>query len=359
MVEEFQDRIGRLSRAADLSGREVLLVSHLPDIRWASGFTGSNACLLVTPSGHLLITDGRYKEQVRSECPGLEAHIVSGPLEVAAAAVITERQLDRVFLQQSRVTWGTAENLRSACDGQVELVARDPLVHLRAVKSDEEVRAIRKALTITEQVFEQTLPLLKEGITEQEIAAEIDHRHRLLGASGPAFDTIVAFSEHAALPHARPGNRPLKRGDVVLMDFGGVVEGYHSDMTRTVTFGRSDKLFLEAYEAVRSALLSATEAARAGMTGEHLDGVARQVLTEHGFGSAFTHSLGHGVGLEIHESPSVSSRNSDPLPAGSIITLEPGVYLPGDFGIRIENMARLNADGNTILNASSTELIRL
>lgn len=212
---------------------------------------------------------------------------------------------------------------------------------------------------MTEQVFDDVLALLEEGVTEQDLAAEIDYRHRLLGASGPAFDTIVAFSDHAALPHARPGPRALKRGDVVLMDFGGVVDGYHSDMTRTVTFGRADKLFLEAYEAVCSALLISAEAARAGMTGEQLDGVARQALTEHGFGSAFSHSLGHGVGLEIHEGPSISSRNPDKLPAGCIITLEPGIYLPGEFGIRIENMARLEADECTILNASRTELIRL
>ena len=137
------------------------------------------------------------------------------------------------------------------------------------------------------------------------------------------------------------------------------MDGYHSDMTRTVSFGRSDKLFLEAYEAVRAALLEAQERAQAGLTGEQLDGIARQSLTEHGFGSTFSHSLGHGVGLEIHESPSVSSRNPNKLPSGSIITLEPGVYLPGEFGIRIENMVSLTNDGCTVLNQTSTDLIRL
>jgi Xaa-Pro aminopeptidase len=359
MVDHFKDRLRRLGLAADLGLLDALLVSHLPDIRWASGFTGSNACLLVAPSGNLLITDGRYKEQVRSECPALEALIVSGPLETAVAAVLKERGLQQVFLQKSHVSWEAVGRLRNALEGKVVVGARDPMPSLRATKSGDEVDAIRRALTMTEQVFEEVLPILKEGVTEQEVAAEIDYRHRLLGASGPAFDTIVAFSDHAALPHARPGKRALKRGDIVLMDFGGVVDGYHSDMTRTVAFGRTDKLFLETYEAVRSALLTSTEAACAGITGEELDGVARKELTMHGFGSAFSHSLGHGVGLEIHESPSVSSRNTNSLPAGCIITLEPGVYLPGEFGIRIENMVHLNAGGRTVLNVSSTDLIRL
>lgn len=359
MVDHFKDRLRRLGLAADLGLKDAFLVSHLPDIRWASGFTGSNACLLVAPSGNLLITDGRYKEQVRTECPALGAHIVSGPLESAAAAVLKERELQQVFLQKSHVTWEAVGRLRDALEGKVVVGARDPMPGLRAVKSDDEVNAVRRALAISEQVFEEVFPQLREGITEQEIAAEIDYQHRLLGATGPAFDTIVAFSDHAALPHARPGRRTLKKGDIVLMDFGGVVDGYHSDVTRTVTFGRTDKLFLEAYEAVRSALSKSTNAAIAGITGEQLDGIARRVLTKHGFGSAFSHSLGHGVGLEIHESPSVSSRNTHPLPSGCIITLEPGVYLPGEFGIRIENMARLDAGGSTILNSTGTDLIRL
>lgn len=359
MDSGFSERRNRLRQAAELRAGQAILISHLPDVRWATGFTGSNGCLFVSTEVDLLVTDGRYADQVRLECPGLDSKIVSGPVEVTVAAVLKKRECESIFLQKSHITWEAVGRLRDALDGKVAVGARDPMPGLRAVKSDDEVDAIRRALAISEQVFEDVLPLLREGITEVEVAAEIDHRHRLLGATGPAFDTIVAFSDHAALPHARPGHRMLKKGDVVLMDFGGVVDGYHSDITRTVTFGRTDKLFLEAYEAVRSALSRSTNAAIAGITGEQLDGVARHVLTEHGFGSAFSHSLGHGVGLEIHESPSVSSRNTHPLPGGCIITLEPGVYLPGEFGIRIENMARLDAGGSTILNATGTDLIRL
>ncbi len=359
MDSGFSERRNRLRQAADLRAGQAILISHLPDVRWATGFTGSNGCLFLSTEVDLLVTDGRYADQVRLECPGLEAYIVSGPVEYAVAATLKKRDCKSIFLQKSHITWEAVGRLRDALEGKVAVGARDPMPGLRAVKSDDEVDAIRRALAISEQVFEDVLPLLRDGITEVEVAAEIDHRHRMLGATGPAFDTIVAFSEHAALPHARPGHRTLKKGDIVLMDFGGVVDGYHSDISRTVTFGRTDKLFLEAYEAVRSALSKSTDAAIAGITGDRLDGVARHVLTEHGFGSAFSHSLGHGVGLEIHESPSVSSRNTDPLPGGCIITLEPGVYLPGEFGIRVENMARLDVGGSTILNTIGTDLIRL
>lgn len=359
MEIEANEQLLRLRGQLDLQSGEGFLITNLPDLHWATGFTGSNGCLLVLPETEVLVTDGRYKEQVRTQCPGLPIHIASGTAFSHVEKLTGELGIGTLFLQKSRMSWKEGERIQSALKGDVNLVDCDPMPALRAVKADTEVDRIKAALAITETVFEDILGELREGISEQDIAAEIDYRHRKLGASGPAFDTIVAFSENAALPHARPGKRRLSQGDIVLMDFGGVFQGYHSDMTRTVTFGRADKLFLEAYEAVRSALEVATGRARSGMSGEELDGVARQRLTDHGYGSAFAHSLGHGVGLEIHESPSVSSRNPDPLPKNAVITLEPGVYLPGEFGIRIENMVRLYDDGCTVMNRLGTELIRL
>jgi len=351
--------IKRLRDALNLEPGNGFLITHLQDIRWATGFSGSNGCLIVMNDREVLVTDGRYSEQVLLECPGLEVHLGKGAAISHVSTLVQESRLANLLVQKKRVSWDEAITLRDSLGGRTEISDMDPMPLLRAVKTDSEVQILNRELSVTEAVFTDVLSELKEGVSEQDIATEIDYQHRKRGASGPAFDTIVAFSDHAALPHARPGKRTLKKGDVVLMDFGGVMDGYHSDMTRTVTFGRCDKLFLEAYEAVRDALLQSTEKAQGGMTGEDLDGVARQTLTNHGYGSAFAHSLGHGVGLEIHEAPSVSSRNQQTLPSGSVITLEPGVYLPGEFGIRIENMVRLNTNGCTVLNRLDTDLIRL
>ncbi|MDE2996995.1 MAG: M24 family metallopeptidase, partial [Bacteroidota bacterium] len=249
-------------------------------------------------------------------------------------------------VQHIRLTVPTAE----------VIAVEDPFPEMRASKTAHELSAISMALEMSEAVFNGVLNMIREGVTEKDIAAEIDHQHRLRGASGPAFDTIVAFSENAALPHARPCERALKKGDTILMDFGGVVDGYHSDITRTVSFGRADKEFLEAYQAVKQSLEAATEYAEAGVQGVTLDRVARDVLTRHGYGARFTHSLGHGVGLEIHEYPSVSQRNPSPLPMDCVVTLEPGVYLEGHFGIRIENMVHLRKGTCDTLNTLSTDL---
>lgn len=355
----YSDRRDRLREQLGLTAGEGAVVSYLPDIRWITGFSGSSGMLVLWDKGEILITDGRYTTQVASECPNLPVHIGQGSPAGHIETVLEEHHLTSVRIQAQHATWGQVKDWQESWKGTTIVPLGGVLDDLRSVKDDDEVQIIRSALDITEKVFEEVLSRLEEGVSENEIAAEIDYLQRRRGASGSAFDTIVAFSENAALPHARPGNRTLKRGDVILMDFGCVVDGYHSDMTRTVSFGSAGKDFLEAYEAVRSALLRAQEDARAGITGEQLDGVARDALTQRGYGTAFSHSLGHGVGLEIHESPSVSRRNQQSLQAGSIITLEPGVYLPGHFGIRIENMAHLTGEGCVVLNQLETDLIRL
>jgi len=353
------DRRAALRNALLLGTADGVLISHAPDIRWLTGFTGSSALLLLGSNVVALITDGRYTAQVAKEAPDLPAHIGQGAPGSHVGGLLEEYGLTHVYLQSEHVSWSSAKKWAADWDGVTLGEMGDQMKALRASKSTDEADTIRRALAITERVLSEVFKIVEEGITEREVAAEIDHLHRQYGASGPAFDTIVAFSENAALPHARPSERRLKSGDCILIDCGGVVEGYHSDMTRTIVFGGADKDFLEGYEAVRSALLRSQEAAHAGMSGEDLDGVAREALTRHGYGSAFSHSLGHGVGLEIHESPSVSRRNQHPLPEGCIITLEPAIYLPGRFGIRIENMAQLTAQGAEIMNSMDTELIRL
>lgn len=359
MSIDYSERSARLLGILEIGEQEGFVISHLPDVRWLTGFSGSSGLVLLSRSGTILITDGRYSEQVKTECPGLEVLIRPGAPGNHLGPLLEHKRLRTLRIQAPKMSWAQVKSWQEAWSDIVIVPAGEELESLRIVKSEPELALIQRALEITEQVFGEVISSLEEGISENDVAAEIDYLQRNKGASGSAFDTIVAFSENAALPHARPGSRQLKRGDSILMDFGCVVQGYHSDMTRTVSFGQANKQFLDAYEAVHSALRHAQDGAIAGITGASLDGLARDRLTSHGFGNAFNHSLGHGVGLEIHESPSVSIRNQHSLVAGSIITLEPGVYIPGQFGIRIENMVQLSDHGCLPLNTLSTDLIRL
>ena len=340
----------------DLGPETALLLSNRPDITWCSGFTGSNGCLVFLEEHTVLITDGRYETQATLECPDLRIEISPGDAFQSAAEWLSHHAVAVVLVQSDHVTWSNQRHLEHRLPHVDIQPLTDPLPDLRAIKTTEEVGYIKRALQITEDTFGRIVDGLQEGVTELEVAAEIDYLQRLSGAFGPAFDTIVAFSERAALPHARPTDRALRKGDIILLDYGCVINGYHSDMTRMIAFGRADKPFLDAYAAVQHALDASMEHASAGVQGVGLDAVARDVLTRHGYGNRFTHSLGHGVGLEIHEYPSVSMRNPKPLPEAGVITLEPGVYLPGSFGIRIENMVQLHSSGCDVFNALDTNL---
>lgn len=351
-----QTRMDQILDRVDLGPETVFLVANGPDVAWSSGFSGSNGCLVFMESGTVLVTDGRYETQAAQECPDLRLEILPGDAFRSAADWLSGQPVASVLVQSDHVTWDGLRHVEHVLPHVEVQPVIDPFPDLRAVKTEEETSLIRQALAITERTFSQVVGILREGITENELAAEIDYQQRKAGASGSAFDTIVAFSERAALPHARPTDRPLRNGDVILLDFGCVVKGYHSDMTRMIAFGQAGKDFLDAYAAVQDALQKATDHAAAGVQGVVLDGIARDVLTRHGYGDRFSHSLGHGVGREIHEHPSVSSRNPSPLPEACVITLEPGVYLPGAFGIRIENMVQLHSTGCTVLNALSTNL---
>ncbi|MDA0378043.1 MAG: aminopeptidase P family protein [Bacteroidetes bacterium] len=356
MHDRIRSRIAGVRERLDPGAETALLVANGPDMTWCSGFSGSNGCLVFLSDRTVLITDGRYETQAAEECPGLEVVILQGDALRSAAVWLSERPIATVLVQADHVPWATLRHVEHVLPRAEIQPVNDPFPDLRAPKSSAEVGLIRRALEITEATFTRIIGTLKEGITENELAAEIDHLQRREGASRSAYDTIVAFSERSALPHARPGGRALKHGDIILLDFGCVVEGYHSDMTRMIAFGGADKSFLDAYAAVQDALQKATDHASAGIQGVVLDAVARDVLTRHGVGNRFTHSLGHGVGLEIHEYPSVSAKNPHPLPAGSVITLEPGVYFPGSFGIRIENMVQLRSDGCDVFNSLDTRL---
>lgn len=346
-------------RLAELDADALLLTSLTP-VRWACGFTGSNGLLIVGPESAHFVTDGRYTDQAHSEVEGAEVHVAEDGL---SDHVQEEGLLDpfvRVAFQADAVSVAKRDALAETHDAVDWVPTTQALTRLMASKEEGEVGRIRAAQSITEAVFDEILDVIEPGMTEREVGAEIVYRHLKRGADSMSFDPIVASGPNAARPHARPTERTLRTGDMVVLDMGGIRDGYASDMTRTVALGEPSPEARRGYEAVLRAQNAALEAAHAGMTGKELDAVARGVLEEAGLEEAFSHGLGHGIGLDVHEWPRVSRTVDDELPAGACVTIEPGVYVPDEeYGVRIEDIVVLRPDGNENLTRAPKTLLTL
>jgi len=334
-----------------------LLLSALPNIRWACGFTGSNGLLLVTPDSAQFVTDGRYTEQAQEEVDDAEVLISGeGLMERLWEAGLLET-LEDVVIQAGDVTVEAYQQLKDQCPTVHWRPESGVLTPLVARKQAREIERIRSAQCVTESVFEDILKQIEPGRTEQEIAAEITYRHLRRGAEKMAFDPIVASGPNAAYPHARPTSRTVETGDMVVVDMGCVLDGYASDMTRTVAVGAPSAAARKGYRVVREAQRRALDAAQAGMSGQELDRIARSFINDAGMGEFFSHGLGHGIGLEVHEWPRVSHSSDDELPKGACVTIEPGVYVPEDsYGVRIEDIVVLQEEGNRNLTRTDKEL---
>jgi Xaa-Pro aminopeptidase len=355
------DHAGRREKLAarlhDL-GVDALLISRLPNVRYLTGFTGSNAQLLLTASEPIFLTDRRYEEQGRRQVSSVKREIYQRELAPAFAQVCRDTGVARVGFEAAGVTFATYEQLRKA--GEAELVpVSDEVERLRQTKDPEELELIGRAQEATDEAFDRVLAKLVEGVTEREVAFELEQSMRVAGADRTGFDTIVAFGENSAEPHHGPTERPLSRGDVVKMDYGCVVEGYHSDMTRTVAFDEPDPRLREIHDVVRRAQEAGIAAVRAGVRGGDADEAARSVIREAGYAERFGHSLGHGVGLEVHEGPGLRAGSDEDVPEGAVVTVEPGVYVPGLGGVRIEDMVVVTADGCRPMPRSPRELVVL
>ncbi|ACY48211.1 M24 family metallopeptidase [Rhodothermus marinus] len=352
-------RIARIQERLSQTDADAALISALPDIRWACGFSGSNALLLVRRDGAHFLTDGRYTTQAEQEVQGIPRHAAGSDLMGYAVAQGLLEGVRRLLYQADHLTCARLQAYQELLPDVEWVGVENWLCELTAVKDETALQAIRQAQAITEQVFEEILPLIRPGVTERELAAEIVYRHLRLGAERMAFEPIVASGPNSALPHARPTHRAFDVGDVVLLDFGCHVDGYASDMTRTVVIGPPSREVEQVYETVRAAQEAALAIARAGITAAELDQAARAVIEAAGWGEYFTHSLGHGVGLQVHEWPRIASGNEEVLPVGAVVTIEPGIYLPGRFGIRIEDLIVLKPDGHENLTRLPRTLLIL
>jgi Xaa-Pro aminopeptidase len=361
VAEPQRGRQARLVEFLIGSNLDGLLVSSLPNIRYLTGFSGSNALLFLTPTETLFFTDFRYEAQVSHEVVGASRVVIEtsslwkGLWEQLAArpgtaafgfesAQTLHRDFQRLNEDGSRWTWRPT----------TDLVER-----LRASKEPREVDSIRLAGVIATSALEKTLGELRAGLTENEVAGMLEQNLRNAGSDGFPFSTIVASGERSALPHARAGSRPIAPGDFVLLDFGAVYEGYCADVTRTVVVGRASERQRDVYEAVKEANERARSLIAPGMTGQQADAIARNALTARGFGEAFGHGLGHGLGIEVHEAPRLSRVAEGHLPEGAVVTIEPGVYLPGWGGVRIEDDVHLVNGGAVLLTEFPRELIEL
>jgi Xaa-Pro aminopeptidase len=344
-------------------GVEAMLLTHLPDVRWLCGFTGSNAALAVTAKKAVLFTDGRYTAQARQETRGARVTIAKKSALREACALL-ETSAARAAFDPQHTTVADLDLMRSAISGKRRrgffVPLEEPLLSdLRMVKDSGELALMEKAARLGCSLFEAILPRIESGATEIAIAAELEFLARGLGAEGMSFETIVASGERSAHPHGRATESRLPRKGFVTLDFGVILKGYCSDMTRTVHLGRPNEEERAAYDAVLAAQDAAVGAVRPGVTCGEVDEAARSVLRKAGLGKYFSHSTGHGVGIEIHEQPRVGAGQVKRLEQGMVITIEPGVYLPGKFGIRIEDMVAVTETGSRVLTPATKGWIEL
>lgn len=343
-------RVDRLRARLDDAGCEALVVSELTNVRYLTGFTGSAGIVLVTADDLLFVSDGRYRDQSADE---LAAAGVDARIEIVPAdpdRVIAEAALGagvrRLGLEAASVTWAQQRRWASDLFTDGELVpTREVVEGLRLVKDEGEAARIRAACAIADAALAATRSRLADGPTEAEFALELDGTMRAMGAADVSFETIVASGPNGAKPHHRPGTRRIREGDLVVIDFGALVDGYHSDMTRTVAVGDVGEERRRMLDVVLTSQDAGVQAVVAGAEAAAVDRVCRDVIEDAGMGDAFLHGTGHGVGLDIHEEPRVSSRSTATLVAGHVVTVEPGVYLPELGGVRIEDTVLVTDDG--------------
>ena len=357
----------RAAEAARKAGVDALLVTHLPDVRWLSGFTGSNAALALTFSRDsakaVLFTDGRYTAQAKAEARGMRVVIAQKNAAVAACEWLGPQKTRRCGFDDGNTTVAALQQMRAALPAKMRrglFVPVGALVStLRWIKDSDEIAKMRRAAALGCRLFEEMLGVMETGMAESAVAAELEYRARLDGAEAMSFPTIVASGERSALPHGQATSAKLPKRGFVTLDFGVVLDGYCSDMTRTVHMGRATDEERMVYDAVLAAQETGVAAVRAGVSGGDVDEATRSVLRAAKLDKWFTHSTGHGVGLEIHEGPRLAAKQKQELEAGMIVTIEPGVYMPGKFGIRIEDMVLVTAHGAEILTPSTKAWIEL
>ena len=355
------NNIARIQRALTQAHLDAILLTDENDRRFATGFPSSDGAVIVTVHQAFFITDARYIEAARAALTGIAQVLLcsrEAPMRTLVQGILREANVQILGGEEQTTSYAEFTAYEQLFGLKLQ-PAQNLIRNLRASKQPEELAMMYQAQQITDETFAQICTVIRPGMTEREIAAELIYRMLRLGAEGTSFDPIVLTGPDTSMPHGVPGDRRVAAGDFVTMDFGCIYDGYCSDMTRTVAVGHVTDEMQTVYDTVLNAQLAGIAACKAGVTGRDVDAAGRKIIEAAGYGDAFGHGFGHGVGLEIHEAPVASPRGGAPLPAGSIVTAEPGIYLPGKFGVRIEDMLYVIEDGCIDLTDASKQLIVL
>ncbi|NLY56295.1 MAG: aminopeptidase P family protein [Firmicutes bacterium] len=356
----MESRLNRLRDELVKKQLDAFFTRKRENVFYLSGFTGDTGAILVTADEAFFFADSRFTLQASQEAEGFEIVPVERSYFESIATFLKQKKWTVIGIEANDLNVGAYNKLCELAGTAISFRPEDQLIEtLRSVKDEAELRIMQQAVELTEQAFEQLLPLIRPGVTERELQVELikimyDH-----GFAGPSFDFIIASGPRGALPHGVATDRVIQSGEMVTLDFGGIFKHYCSDMTRTVAVGEPDPRLREIYEVVLAAQTAAEQAVRPGVTGQMVDQVARRVIEEAGYGEYFGHGLGHGVGLEVHELPVASSRGTTMLVPQMVITIEPGVYIPDLGGVRIENEVVVTADGAASFNRFTKELLVL
>ncbi|WP_336885104.1 Xaa-Pro peptidase family protein [Caldalkalibacillus salinus] len=350
-------KIDRLRAQFEAEGIDAILVTSRTNLRYVTGFTGTAGVALVTERDAIFITDFRYVSQAEEQVQDFRVIKHNGALGETIASELQQQQVQRLGFEQDHVTFRTYREYETQFQDSTLVPVSQMIEKLRLVKDHEEIGMIKKAVHIADQTFEHILKFVRPGMQEIEVANEIEFHMRKLGATSSSFDIIVASGYRSALPHGVASDKKIERGDFITLDFGALYQGYVSDMTRTFALGTPDPKLKDIYDVCLQAQLRGVEQIKAGMTGKEADAICRDYITEKGYGEYFGHSTGHGMGLDVHEGPSLSTKSNIALEPGMVVTVEPGIYLSGIGGVRIEDDIVVTEHGNEILTTSTKELL--
>jgi Xaa-Pro aminopeptidase len=357
MEASMADRLNKLYKELNNQKIDGLLVFKPQNRLYLSGFTGSSAVLFITEKHQFLITDFRYIEQAQKQCPEFTIVDFKGTLFDTIKTVVEKTGAKNIGFERDFLTYIQYEVLTKQLSFATLIPTKDIVETLRVIKDQSEILKLNKAVEIADAAYKHILTYIKPGMTEIQVALELEFTMRRQGAEKAAFDIILASGQRSSLPHGVASEKVIEAGDSVTMDFGAVYQGYHSDMTRTIFIGEVTDKQREIYNIVLEAQLTGIKAIAPGKKGKEVDAAARDLIAAKGYGDNFGHGLGHGVGLEIHENPRLSLNSEDNLVSGMAVTVEPGIYLPGWGGVRIEDTTIITAAGCQVLNKTSKELI--
>lgn len=339
-------------------GIEGMLIMSTYNRRYVTNFTGSAGAALILPDNAYFITDFRYVEQAKSQTSGYSIVQHNGSLIEEVAKIVNEAKISKLGFEQDHTAYSTWKKLDQSIESET-LPVSNMIEEIRMVKSEEEINTIREAAKIADAAFTHILDYIKPGVAELDVANELEFFMRKNGATSSSFDIIVASGKRSALPHGLASGKLIESGDFVTLDYGALYQGYVSDITRTVAVGDPSEQLKEIYDIVLAAQIQAVDRIKPGMTGREADAIARDYINEKGYGDKFGHSLGHGIGLEVHEGPGLAGRSETKLAPGMVVTIEPGIYLPEIGGVRIEDDILITQNGNEKLTYSPKELIIL